>query len=122
MRKKEVKLPMTPITEKTFIRQGWKKIVGNDGFDDEAGDDNGEHYYYVLPIPKYRDDEFSPMLVSNSTDEMLLLKEIGLKKGQFFIEIMDMDGLGWCGSEEELSILYNALTGEDIEENLENQE
>jgi hypothetical protein len=33
---------------------------------------------------------------------------------------MDMDGLGFCSSEEELSILYNALTGDDIEENLEN--
>jgi hypothetical protein len=48
------------------------------------------------------------------------LKEIGLKPGQFFIEVMDMDGLGFCGSEEELDILYGALTGEDIEENLEN--
>jgi hypothetical protein len=33
-----------------------------------------------------------------------------------------MDGLGFCGSEEELDILYSALCGEDIEENLENQE
>ena len=31
MRKKEVTLPMTPITEATFIRQGWTKIVGGDG-------------------------------------------------------------------------------------------
>ena len=119
MRKKEVKLPMTPITAETFERQGWKKIAGGDGFDEDEMDENGQHYYYVLPLPKFRDDEFAPMLVSNSTDEMMLLKELGLKKGQFFIEIMDMDGLGWCGSEEELSILYNALTGDDIEENLE---
>jgi len=55
-----------------------------------------------------------------TTDEQLILKEIGLKSGQFFIEIMDMDGLGWCGSEEELDVLYSALCGEDIEENLEN--
>ena len=61
----------------------------------------------------------APMFVSNATDEGLLLKEIGLKPGQFFIEVMDMDGLGFCGSEEELDILYGALTGEDIEENLE---
>jgi hypothetical protein len=33
---------------------------------------------------------------------------------------MDMEGLGFCGSEEELDILSGALTGEDIEENLEN--
>jgi hypothetical protein len=31
----------------------------------------------------------------------------------------DMDGLGFCSSEEELDILYSALCGEDIEENLE---
>ena len=121
MRKKEVKLPMTPITEDTFIRQGWKKIVGGDGIGENGEDEDG-HYYWVLPIPKYRDDEFAPVLVSNSTDEQLMLKEIGLKPGQFFIELGDMDGLGFCGSEEELDILYSALCGEDIEENLENQE
>jgi len=49
-----------------------------------------------------------------------LLKEIGIKPGTFFVEIGDMDGLGFCSSEEELDILYSALTGEDIEENLEN--
>ena len=45
-----------------------------------------------------------------------------LRHIQFFIELGDMDGLGFCGSEEELDILYSALCGEDIEENLENQE
>jgi hypothetical protein len=121
MRKKEVKLPMTPITEDTFIRQGWKKIVGGDGIGENGEDEDG-HYYWVLSIPKYRDDEFAPVLVSNTTDEQLMLKEIGLKSGQFFIEIGDMDGLGFCSSEEELNVLYSALCGEDIEENLENQE
>ena len=121
MRKKEVKLPMTPITEDTFIRQGWKKIEGGDGMD-EGGNEEDGHYYWALSIPKYRDDEFSPMLISNSTDEQLILRELGLKPGQFFIEISDMDGLGFCSSEEELDILYSALCGEDIEENLENQE
>jgi hypothetical protein len=119
MRKKEVKLPMTPITEATFIRQGWIKIVGGDGIGEDGEGEDG-HYYWTLAIPKYRNDEFSPQLISNSTDEQLMLKEIGLKKGQFFIEMMDMDGLGWCGSEEELDVLYSALCGEDIEENLEN--
>ncbi len=119
MRKKEIKLPMTPITEVTFIRQGWKKIEGGDGADEDT---EGTHYYYALSIPKYRDDAFAPTLTSNSTDEQLILKEIGLKPGQFFIELSDMDGLGFCSSEEELDILYSALCGEDIEENLENQE
>ena len=98
MRKKEVKLPMTPITEDTLIRQGWKKVIAGDGISEDGSDEDG-HYYYVLPIPKYRDDEFTPVLVSNSTDEQLILKEIGLKPGQFFIEIGDMDGLGFCSSE-----------------------
>jgi len=114
MRKKEIKLPMTPITERTFVRQGWKKIEAGDGVSEDG------HYYWILPIPKFREDEFAPLLVSNSTDEQLILKEVGLKPGQFFIEMSDMDGLGFCSSEEELDILYSALCGEDIEENLEN--
>jgi hypothetical protein len=121
MRKKEVKFPMTPITETTFIRQGWSKIEAGDGMDMSGNSEPG-HYYWSLPIPKDRDDEFAPILISNSTDEQLMLKEIGLKPNQFFIEIGDMDGLGFCSSEEELDILYSCLTGEDIEENLENQE
>jgi hypothetical protein len=116
MKNKEIKLNMTPITEKTFERQGWNKISVGDGESTE-----GDDYYFTLALPKNRDDDFAPMFVSNATDEGLLLKELGLKPGQFFIEIMDMDGLGFCGSEEELDVLYSALTGEDIEENLENQ-
>lgn len=121
MRKREVKLPPTPITEETFERQGWKKINANDGFSEDEND-SSEAYYYIIPLPKNRDDDFAPVFVSNSTDEGLLVKEIGLKPGQFFVEIADMDGLGFCSSEEELDILYSALTGEDIEENLEIQE
>jgi hypothetical protein len=119
MRRREVKIPLTPITEETFIRQGWTKITGADGFDESESNDGG-HYYFTLPIPKDRDDEYATMFVSNATDEQLLLKDIGLKTGQFFVELMDLDGLGFCASEEELSVLYNALTGDDIEENLEN--
>jgi hypothetical protein len=120
MRKKEIRLNMTPITEQTFKRQGWTKVSVGDGLSSEE-DENVEDYYFTLSLPKDRDDDFAPMFVSNATDEGLLLKELGLKPGQFFIEIMDMDGLGWCGSEEELDVLYSALTGDDIEENLENQ-
>jgi hypothetical protein len=120
MRKKEIRLNMTPITEQTFKRQGWTKVSVGDGLSSEE-DENTEDYYFTLALPKDRDDDFAPMLVSNATDEGLLLKELGLKPGQFFIEIMDMDGLGFCGSEEELDVLYSALTGEDVEENLENQ-
>ena len=123
MKTKEIKLNMTPITEDTFIRQGWNKIsVGDDEVMEDADADSGSgDYYFSIALPKDRDDEFAPMFVSNSTNEGNLIKEIGLKPGQFFIEIMDMDGLGFCASEEELDVLYSALTGEDIEENLENQ-
>ena len=121
MKTKEIKLNMTPITEDTFIRQGWNKIsVGDDEAMEDTDTDSGD-YYFSIALPKDRDDEFAPMFVSNSTNEGNLIKEIGLKPGQFFIEIMDMDGLGFCASEEELDVLYGALTGEDIEENLENQ-
>ena len=121
MKTKEIKLNMTPITEDTFKRQGWNKIsVGDDEAMEDTDTDSGD-YYFSIALPKDRDDEFAPMFVSNSTNEGNLIKEIGLKPGQFFIEIMDMDGLGFCASEEELDVLYSALTGEDIEENLENQ-
>ena len=121
MRRKEIKLPMTPITESTFKRQGWRKInVNGIEFEDEENKESNEPYYFSIALPKDRDDEFAPMLVSNISDEGILIKDIGLKPGQYFIEIMDMDGLGFCASEEELSVLYTALTGDDIEENLEN--
>lgn len=121
MRRKEIKLPMTPITESTFERQGWRKInVNGIEFEDTENNESNEPYYFSIALPKDRDDEFAPMLVSNISDEGILIKDIGLKPGQYFIEIMDMDGLGFCASEEELSVLYTALTGDDIEENLEN--
>jgi len=120
MRKKEIKLPLTPITEKTFERQGWTKHnIGDAIMDDDTNDSDA--YYFSISLPKERDDEYAPQLVSNATDELGILKDIGLKPGQFFVEMADTDGLGFCSSEEELQILYSALTGEDIEENLENQ-
>jgi hypothetical protein len=123
MRKKEIKLPLTPITEKTFERQGWVKHDVGDMISDEADEnDNTDSnaYYYTLSLPKERDDEYAPQLVSNATDELGILKDIGLKPGQFFVEILNTDGLGLCTSEEELQVLYSALTGDDIEDNLEN--
>lgn len=132
MRNKEFKLPTTPITLETFMRQGWTKhsvgdayIEDDDPFfdedpdedDDEDGDlDEKEAYYYTLNLPKDRDDEYSFMLISNATDELGLLKEMGLKPGQFFVEISDTDGLGLCVNEEDLEVLYRALTGEEIED------
>jgi hypothetical protein len=136
MRNKEYKLPLTPITEETFIRQGWRKCDVNeplfeestedsdDDFFDEMEDDEIEEpsekteaiaWYYTLAIPKDRNDPYCPRLVSNATDESGLLKEMGLPEGTFFVELMDWDGLGYCQSEEDIEILYKALTGKDLE-------
>ena len=139
MRNKEYKLPLTPITEETFIRQGWRKCDVNEPLFEEFGEDLDElnndffgemedeemeepmerpeaiAWYYILPIPKDRDDPYCLKLVSNATDENGLLKEMGLAPGTFFVELMDNDGLGYCQTEEEIEILYKALTGKDLE-------
>lgn len=124
MRSREIKLPLTPITDETFKRQKWTKHVVGDtlNIDDEEGEyvsdsgKDGDVYYYTLPLPKDRDDEYSPRLTSNATDEVGALKDLGLRPGQFFVELMGTDGLGLCTSEEELDILYKCLTGEDLED------
>jgi len=138
MRSKEVKFPLTPITEETFERQGWRKCdvneplfeelgEGLDNFFDEMEDDEIEEpeepmekteaiaWYYTLAIPKDRNDPYCPRLVSNATDESGLLKEMGLPEGTFFVELMDWDGLGYCQSEEDIEILYKVLTGTNLE-------
>lgn len=118
MSKKEIKLPLTPITENTFIRQGWQKHIVGDTLnitDDEILDNDEDVYYFSLGLPKDRNDEYTPRLVSNATDETGLLKDMGLSAGTFFVEIMGTEGLGQCTTEEELEILYKVLTGEEIE-------
>ena len=131
MRTKEVKFPLTPITEETFIRQGWRKCDVNEPLFEEFGEDENEMedeemeepmekpeaiaWYYTLAIPKDRTDPYCPRLVSNATDESGLLKEMELPEGTFFVELMDWDGLGYCQSEEAIEILYKALTGTNLE-------
>ena len=132
MRSKEFKLPTTPITEKTFIRQGWEKhsvgerYTDDELFEDEAAefedDDMDEDldtdaYYWTLPLPKNRrEDPYAVVLTSNATDELSVVREFGLQDGSFIVEIFDSDGLGLCINEEELEVLYRALTGEEIED------
>jgi hypothetical protein len=115
---KEFRLPQTPITNETFVKQGWKQINVNHSYEDETtmqqNNENLNSYYWMIPIPKHRTDEYSPYLVSNASDDTKILKEVGLKPGQFFVEMLDMDGLGFCKTEEELEVLYMALTGENI--------
>lgn len=131
MRTKEIKFPLTPITEETFIRQGWRKCDVNEPLFDEFGEDLDEMedeeieepiekpeaiaWYYTLAIPKDRTDPYCPRLVSNATDESGLLKEMELPEGTFFVELMDWDGLGYCQSEEAIEILYKVLTGTNLE-------
>ena len=119
------KLKLTPITEETFKRQGWVKHCVEDVemFDepqykkdnDEDEEDEDEPYFFTLPIPKNRIDRYAPMFVSNVSSDLEELKNMGLKPGQYFIEMLDMDGLGFCSSEEELEILYKSLTHKYIE-------
>ena len=115
---KEFRLPHTPITEDTFIRQGWKRVSVNDFYEDipegQEKDEDSEAHYWMIPLPKERTDEYATYLVSNASDDTKILKEVGLKPGQFFVEMLDMDGLGFCKTEEELEVLYGSLTHEDI--------
>lgn len=119
---KTVKLPLTPITEETFKRQGWiKRLNGDydDGYEsdsDEEFDSDDEPHFWTLPIPKTRVDRYAPMFISNSSDDLSQLKTMGLKPGEYFVEIMDFDGLGFCTYEEQLELLYKLLTGKSIEE------
>jgi hypothetical protein len=117
MSRRELKLPLTPITINTFERQGWTKHMVGDvmGVEEIEEVEESDVCYYTLTVPKTRDDLYTMILTSNATDETGLLKDIGLAPNTFFVEIMGTDSLGHCTSEEELEILYKVLTGEDIE-------
>jgi len=119
---RKVRLHATPITEETFKRQKWKKHL-SENFDfnqpmtkEEESEDDDSPYFFSLSIPKDRVDRYAPHLVSNSSEELEALRNMGLKQGQYFVEMLDTDGLGFCTTEEELEILYRALTGKYIEE------
>lgn len=128
---------LTPITDETFIRQGWeKKIVGqeddtyymyedeedSDIFPDDVDDDkipdmdddmDVDSYYWILKLPRKnpaQEMEDCPVLISSISDEIL----DGLERGQYIVQVYDFFGLGVCFSEEEVEILYRSLTGEDI--------
>ena len=96
----------TPITEATFKRQGWEKYVEHD--DDET------LTYWILPLPKDNPDGNLFCLIS-SID--LDWEEMGIKEGQFVVELYNYGALGYCDTEEEIEILYKALTKEDVYEN-----
>ena len=102
--------PLTPITEETFERQGWEMNVGKE--ENDLGEME-EYYYFTLALPKDNPDQEAPNLVSSCNDDY---QDLGIKKGEYYVEIEDMFGLGICTSEEEIEILYRALTKTEIEE------
>ena len=102
--------PFTPITEQTFERQGWEMNV----FEEETTEGGmQEFYYFTLPLPKDNPSEECPVLVSSANDDYLEFDF--LKKGEYLVEIENFYGLGLCQYEEELEILYRALTKTEIE-------
>ena len=111
---KMIEFPMTPITEDTFERQGWEKHIDSDGGASE--DEPSEYYYYMLPLPKDNPAEEAIQLVSSANDDY---KDLGLKKGEYAVELDGLFGLGICFSEEELMILYKALTKQELETDID---
>lgn len=99
-----IAFPESLITEETFERQGWEKIE-----EDESEGPAG--HYWILPLPKDNPSEDAPILISSMNDEW---KDVGLPEGSYVIELEDFFGLGFCESEEQLEILYRALTGFEI--------
>jgi hypothetical protein len=101
-----------------------ERYIEDDGFDEEIEEfeedddiEDEDAYYWTLPLPKDRkDDPYAVVLASNATDELSVVREFGLQEGSFIVEIFDSDGLGLCINEEELEVLYRALTGEEIED------
>tara|TARA_A200000159_G_scaffold108529_1_gene101362 strand:- start:312 stop:638 length:327 start_codon:yes stop_codon:yes gene_type:complete len=102
--------PLTPITKETFERQGWnKKIESSEETEDGEVE---EFYYYELVLPKDNPDPEAPIMVSSYNDDY---RDLKIKKGEFYTEIHELFGLGICTSEEEIEILYRALTKQEIE-------
>jgi hypothetical protein len=99
----------TPITEETFERQKWEMIVDKE---EDADGEMEEFYYWILPLPKDNPDENALVLISSANDDY---QNVGLKKGEYMVEIDGFLGLGLCTNEEELQILYRALTRREIE-------
>ena len=102
--------PLTPITDETFEKWSWKMHVDDDGSGEDKSD---EYYYWTLVLPRDNPDPNAPVLISSCNDDYVDLK---IKKGEYYVEIEDMHGLGLCTSEEEIEILYRALTKSEIEE------
>lgn len=95
----------TPITEKTFETQNW--IYCKDEFEGDTVE------YWILPLPIDNPDENSPYLVSSFKSDYEVLE---MEEGEYVVEIFGLNGLGLCKTEEQIKILYFALTSTDLEE------
>lgn len=104
-----IEFPLTPITEETFERQNWEMNVEKE----THGGELEEYYFFTLPLPRDNPDQNAPVLISSCNDDYV---DLNIKKGEYYVEIQDMNGLGICTSEEELEILYRALTKQEIEQ------
>jgi len=102
---KPISIEDTPITETTFKTQGWEYH--------KEGDDDDIYSYWTLPLPKDNPDGDTICLISSADDDS---EDIGLERGQYIVSLYDYNGLGECTTEEEIEILYKALTGQDIYE------
>jgi hypothetical protein len=106
-----IEIPETPITDKMFIRQGWERYIHTEPEKDEDDDIEDAPYYWVLPLPKDNPDELAVCLISSESDES---EEISLPIGTYVVEIANSNGIGICITEEEVEMLYQSLTGRDI--------
>lgn len=102
---KPILIEDTPISITTFQTQGWKKHHESEGDD--------EYSYWTLPLPKDNPDGDSICLISSADDDW---EDLGLKEGSYIVHIHDYNGLGICNTEEQVEILYKAMTGKDVYE------
>lgn len=83
------------------------------GDDEEEDDGEDDAYFWILKLPRdlpidFRDD--CPILMSTVSDEVI----DGLNEGEYMVQFFSPYELGVCRTEEEVEILYRALTGKDI--------
>ena len=109
--KEIIEFPVTPITEETFERQGWEKY--EDEYKDQVTGEISKFHYFVLPLPKDNPEDDCMTLISSANDEWEDVDN--LIKGEYVVELSESYGLGLCWTEEEIEILYKALTTINIE-------
>ena len=98
---KSIEVDETPITDSTFKTQGWNRHI----------DEEEDYVYWTLPLPKDNPDGDTTCLISSADIDA---EDLGLAKDTFIVSIYDYNGLGICNTEEEIEILYKAMTGVDI--------